>query len=1152
VIQRPTAILDERDVRRVVSELLARRLGYTPEWRVDEETSDAAIAQIFARYIYAVIQRLNQAPEKNKLAFLDQLGVSPATAQAARAPIVFQMSPDSPDSRAPAGTQVAAPPPPGARDQIIFETERAVGLSPARLKEVFSLWPGRDQYINHSAALLAGDEFQLFSRPLLADTPHELFIAHDKLLALAGGARVEVEFELTQASGEELTVLWEYWEGNVWRGFKSANPACSAKEAEQADSTRGFTSSGRFLLESDCADSKKRIVNGVDAFWIRAQLKEPLLPDQLKFLPLVESVRLSTLIDRTLKARLAAVITNEDQAKDLSGTVIQGALINEAGQPMSGVAVKITDPGDPNFVQTTFTTDQKGKYNQSTPPTPVAASDQYEFRASFFNQEAKARLNDLVPGHKLEANLTFSVEGLDPDLAFAGGEKLDVTKPFFPLGQAPQPGAAFYFSQEEVFSKPGAKAQIYVAKTFSPQDEVDINPGTKSALDHLIAWEYWNGSRWFTMFYSTSAPNTSNSKLKTFTKDLGVTEIIEFTVPEDIEKTKINEQEALWMRARLVSGGYGFKAEVPTQAGGTTGAQQNVFTFVINQPPSVAAFRIGYSWRYGPFHPEHVVAYNDFQYEDRTFEATWPGAAFPPFTRMRDITPAMYLGFDKKLPVDQIGVYFDIAEERGETRGPAMLWEYFDGAGWRELSFQDETRNLRVPGVLSFIAAEDSKLYARFGTPLHWVRGRLKEDGPPGEPLIKGVFPNAVWGSEQRTFTDTPLGASSGLSNQVFRFTQIPVLAGERVEAQELSGKRANVEWRIVAREVEKDDPNVIRDLEEILSREGNQTDIIKGDIRLRRNRDKKVAEVWVRWEEREHFFSSGAGDRHYVIDRARGLLFFGDGTRGKIPPPGAAILARLHRAGGGLAGNVAARAIKQLLGPISGVQAVFNPTPAEGGADGEPLEKFGLRGPKTIRHRGRAVAPSDYETMAYEASPAVAVARAIPLANPNGPSGRSLRGAPGWVTLIIIPQSSERRPLPSFGLREKVRKFIEARAAADIVACGQIHVTGPVYQPIDVRATIAPKDPSEAGEIERRARQALEEFLHPLRGGPERSGWAPGRDIYLSDVASALERVEGLDYVEELALLLNGGVQGERAQVAEDRIAVAGEIRLKLKGAEV
>lgn len=1165
MIQKPVAILDNRDVRRIVNELLARRMGYTPEWRVDEETPDSAIAQIFARYLYAVIQRLNQGPEKNKLAFLDQLGISPVPAQAARAPIVFQLSPDSSDSRAPVGTQVAAPPPPGARDQIVFETELAVGLSAAQLKEVFSLWPGRDQYINHSTEFLAGNEFRLFRKPLLVDTPHTIFIAHDKLLALAGSARVEVEFELTQVSSEELTVQWQYWDGKVWRGFKWADEACSAKEAEKADSTKGFTRSGRFLLESDCAESKKTKVNDIEAFWIRGQLNEPLLPGAPNTLPLVESIRLSTLIDRTLKGQLSAAVTDKGSSTKAGSTQISGEVMNEAGNAVEEIELKFTGPDDPDFLQETAKETDSGYSVELPSKKPGGADghyDKYEVEATFLNLKATYTLKDLDSDVNLGADLTFTVDGLDPDKAFANETKLDVTKPFYPFGQAPQPGSAFYFSQAELFSKPGAKAQIYVASTLSPQDLVDIKPANNnstpingislavngnasaanddSSLPHLIAWEYWNGERWFTMFYSSDNANNP----KDFTK----TEIIDFQVPEDIVKTKVSEQEGLWMRARLVSGGYGFKATVPSEAGG----KQNQFTFVINRPPAIAAFRIGYSWRYGPFHPEQVVAYNDFQHEDRTFESIWPGNAYPPFTRMRDITPALYLGFDKKLPVDQMGVYFDIVEQRGETRGRAMLWEYFDGSRWRELSFEDETRNLRVPGILSFIAAEDSRIFARFGTPLHWVRGRMKEDGPPGEPLIKGIFPNAAWASEQRSFTDTPLGASSGLPNQVFRFTQIPLLAGERIEVQELGSKRANTEWRIVAREVESGDPNIIRDLEEMLSREGNQTDVVKGDVRLRRDRNKKVAEVWVRWAERDHFFSSEAEDRHYVIDRARGLLFFGNGMQGKIPPPAAAILARNHRAGGGLAGNVAERTIKQLLAPLSGIQAVFNPTRAEGGADGEPLEKFSLRGPKTIRHRGRAVAALDYETLAYEASPAVAVARALPLANPNGPNGMSLSGVPGWITLIIIPQSGERCPWPSFGLREKVRKFIEARAAAEVTACGQIYVTGPDYQPVDVKATITPKVPSEAGQVERRARLALEEFLHPLRGGPERRGWEPGRSIYLSDVAAVLERVEGLDYVEEIALLINGGIQGERVKVAEDRIAVAGEIRLKLKGAEV
>ena len=93
--------------------------------------------------------------------------------------------------------------------------------------------------------------------------------------------------------------------------------------------------------------------------------------------------------------------------------------------------------------------------------------------------------------------------------------------------------------------------------------------------------------------------------------------------------------------------------------------------------------------------------------------------------------------------------------------------------------------------------------------------------------------------------------------------------------------------------------------------------------------------------------------------------------------------------------------------------------------------------------------------------------------------------------------------------------------------------------------------DPAEAGAVEARARDALGEFFHPLRGGPDRRGWELGRDVFLSDVAAVLERVPGVDYVEELALLLNGGLQGERIAVADDRIVVAGAIRLKLKAAE-
>ena len=51
----------------------------------------------------------------------------------------------------------------------------------------------------------------------------------------------------------------------------------------------------------------------------------------------------------------------------------------------------------------------------------------------------------------------------------------------------------------------------------------------------------------------------------------------------------------------------------------------------------------------------------------------------------------------------------------------------------------------------------------------------------------------------------------------------------------------------------------------------------------------------------------------------------------------------------------------------------------------------------------------------------------------------------------------------------------------------------------------ISPRDPAEAGSVEKAARAAIESFLHPLRGGPERRGWEMGRGVYLSDLAAVL-----------------------------------------------
>lgn len=1123
MIQTPEEKLDSRDAAQMFAAFLARRAGYVPQWSPSERGLDVALAQVAATYWQAIIQRLNQAPGKNKLAFFDTLGMQLIPAQAARTPLVFRLADNVGDSRLPAGTRVAAPPPPERNDQIIFETERATGLAAAKIKEVVSLWPGRDQYIDHSAAFLAGQAFQPFERRLLGATPHHIYIAHNTLLALAGQSTVNVICELTTSSNERLDIVWEYWNGTLWREFKNMQPQCDDEGGRKLDSTDGLRFSGQFVLETDCAETSKTTIKGFEAFWIRGRLNEPLPPSSLQIMPVIETLKLATSVVRPLQITLTH-----------SGTLAAGSEIratDNSGAPLRGIKFghdSITDFNGKAIVDP-----------DARSPIAISATD-------FEQQET------LSPTRGETVVCRLSAEGLNPDKAFSDAVAVDLTKPFLPLGPQPQPGAAFYFTNQEIFSKPGARLQVYVQTAATPQDQLleqrapqdtseqpatefvitavaPVNTGP-TLLPHTVSWEYWNGSEWI----QQDRHNFEKAQDVSARDFSGVGLINTLIVPFDMEKTTVNGEEGLWMRVRLLSGGYGFRNSLFDKP---TGKE---FSFVVTQQPVIAKFLLGYTWQYGPYHPEHLLTYNDFQYEDRTEEARLPGQTFLPFKPVEDRTPTLYLGFDKKLPVDRLGILFDMVEQPDDTNGPALLWQYWEGLLWEDIAIDDETGNLRLPGVVSLIGPDDSELLARFGEPRHWLRARSREDGPPGAPVVNGLYLNAVHAIQHQTVVDEQLGASTGQPNQTFNFIQIPVLEGEVIEVRELAGLRANVEWRSVASEVFGGDASAIRDLDAMLASE-TLTEINKGALRLKRDRNKRVSEVWVRWQSKRHLLFSGPDERHYVVDRAQGRLLFGDATNGKVPPAGASILARQYRTGGGSAGNVEAKKVSQVLAPIGGIEEAFNPLPAGGGADGESNEEYKSRAPQTLRSRGRALLAEDYEVFAREASPAVAFARAISGRDPGG------RKVAGWVTLLIIPRSAEPRPFPSFGLREEVRRHIEAHTSADLAAAHRVYVTGPEYLPVDVDAIVVPLDPSEAGFIEQRARDALQDFFHPVRGGPERKGWDLGRDVFLSDVAALLERVEGVDYVKDLNLLLNSELQGESARVADNRVVVAGEFRISL-----
>jgi predicted phage baseplate assembly protein len=273
------------------------------------------------------------------------------------------------------------------------------------------------------------------------------------------------------------------------------------------------------------------------------------------------------------------------------------------------------------------------------------------------------------------------------------------------------------------------------------------------------------------------------------------------------------------------------------------------------------------------------------------------------------------------------------------------------------------------------------------------------------------------------------------------------------------------------------------------------------------------VTETWVLWTEVADFFESSAKSRHYTIDRATGQIAFGDGISGMIPPVGKdGIKAFSYRTGGGRKGNVKAREVKSLKSAVSGIDRVMNPIAADGGADTATVDEMLEIGPAMISHRNRAVTAEDYEWLAREASRKVVRARCLP--------NRSREGQPeaGWVTVVVVPDSTEEKPYPSLLLKQQVEEYLGEHSLGTISSPGHLYVDGPTYVAINVSVDLYVQTIDAASVAMREAKQLLAAFFHPLTGGPEGEGWEFGRGVAVSDVYALLERIEGVDHVENLS----------------------------------
>jgi predicted phage baseplate assembly protein len=456
---------------------------------------------------------------------------------------------------------------------------------------------------------------------------------------------------------------------------------------------------------------------------------------------------------------------------------------------------------------------------------------------------------------------------------------------------------------------------------------------------------------------------------------------------------------------------------------------------------------------------------------------------FPCFSTSPEYGDALLIGLSVAVPRCAVALRFDCQVEGVgvDPRQPPLVWEAWIGDRWDFCELEhDGTGGLNRPGdvVVHVPAQHTTSVIAQ--QPAGWLRCRVVPAAPgqpfyTSSPRIHGASAFTVGGTIDAAYSETVynevLGISDAVPGQRFPLAQRPVVAGP--------------------------EPLVVQ--------------VGSGEER----RD---------WHQVRHFADSGGQDRHFVLDPIGGEIVFGPGVRqpdgqvrqyGAIPPKGAAMKIPFYRIGGGHRGNVARGAITALRASVPYVTRVENRRPASGGVDGEDVENATRRAPLFLRARRRAVTVGDYESLAREADPRVARVRCI--------AGRDADAA--VVRLVVLPSvpGEPSSPVPFAALQPRPELLAAIAAYLDErrVLGARLVVEPPTYRWIRAVATVRLGPLADPDRVTSEALAALYRQLHPLRGGPDGSGWPFGRAVHAGELLAAVQRIPGVEVVEDVKLYL-------------------------------
>ncbi|MCD9025828.1 baseplate J/gp47 family protein [Cohnella silvisoli] len=274
---------------------------------------------------------------------------------------------------------------------------------------------------------------------------------------------------------------------------------------------------------------------------------------------------------------------------------------------------------------------------------------------------------------------------------------------------------------------------------------------------------------------------------------------------------------------------------------------------------------------------------------------------------------------------------------------------------------------------------------------------------------------------------------------------------------------------------------------------------------------------LWEDWEPVRDFDRSGPLDRHYVYNPSTGELKFGNDENGAIPASHEDLNLCVMSCvlGGGERGNIKPHLLNSWIQPeLDELQLTAdNAGYGVGGAEGESLEDCLERAQKEWQTPYCAVTNDDYVRIA-KSTPGLKVARVHVI--PHYAPGRG-KSAPGAVTVVVVPKGLNDTPMPSPGFLATVAKHLDDRR----LVTTEVHVIAPEYVQVTVHAVVVVEP--HFMEEGHRIVAALNRLISPLDKPDGIQGWPFGRTVHKGDIYSAISRIKGIAYVQDLWLDAEG-----------------------------